>query len=132
MALNIEKLAEYADIYLQRKYHQEKDRELTEKLNAMEQGLIDHMANAGVDKVSLTGGRTIVINEQIWPKYGDKSIAIKALKEAGIVDMVEEGFNHNRLAAYIRELIRQDQELPDAFKGKIKPHTVQKLVARKL
>jgi hypothetical protein len=90
------------------------------------------MLDEGIEKLSLTGGRTISIKPEIWPQYGHKSIAIEALKAAGITDMVEEGFNHQRLAGFIRELVRQGKELPKEFKGKIKISRVQKLVAKKL
>ena len=132
MALNIKKLEEYADIYLERKYHRDKDNELTEKITTMETQLIEHMADEGVDKVHLSNGRTIKIDPQIWPKYGHKSIAIKAIKAAKIPGLIEEGFNHQRLAGYIRELIRQGKDLPKEFAGMITADEVQKLKAKKL
>jgi hypothetical protein len=132
MALNTKKLEEYADIYLQRKYHRDKDNELTEKLVEMEQSLLDHMADEGANKISLVGGKTLSVQEQIWPEYGTKDVAIAAIRAAKIPGMLEEGFNHQRLAGFLRELIRRGKELPKEFKGKIKAKPVQKLIAKKL
>jgi len=132
MALNTEKLKEYADLYLERKKHQDIIKDLTAEIVEMEKMLLEHMANEGMDKVSLTGGKTIMVSEQIWPKYGHKSIAIEAIKAANINGMIEEGFNHQRLASYIREKIRAGEDLPKEFSGKITAEPVQKLVAKKL
>lgn len=132
MALNTEKLEEFANLYLERKKHQDKVNELTEKIGEMEQALLEHMANEGTFKWHGTNGKTVTVSEQIWPKYGHKSIAIEAIKAANIKGLIEEGFNHNRLASFIREKIRAGEDLPKEFAGKITADPVQKLVARKL
>lgn len=132
MALNMDKLREYAELYLERKKYKDKYNELTEKITEMEQSLLDHMADEGTDKVHLSEGRTISVQEKIWPEYGHKEIAIEAIRASGIPGMLGEDFNHQRLAGFIRERIRAGKELPEAFKGKIKASPVQKLVAKKL
>ncbi len=132
MALNTKALEEFADLYLEKLKTQKKLKELNEQITQKQQALIDHMASEGVNKLSLTEGRTIGVYEEIWPQYGEKQNAIKALKAAGIDDLVEENFNHNRLASFIRERLKQGKELPREFSGLIKAETVYKLKARKL
>jgi hypothetical protein len=132
MALNTEKLIEYADLYLKRKYHKDQYNDLTEKLKEMEPGLLDHMADEGAEKMSLVGGKTVSVQETIWPEYGHKEIAIEAIREANLPGMLQEGFNHQKLAGFIRERIRDNKDLPIEFAGKIKASYKQKLVAKKL
>jgi hypothetical protein len=128
----MQKIEEFTELYLQRKALKEQVSKLDDKIAIRMHGLIEHMVDEGVEKVSMTGGRTLDIRSEIWPKYGNKENAIKALKAAGIKDMIQEGFNHQRLAAFIRERIRADDKLPQEFEGLIRAETVQKLVARKL
>jgi hypothetical protein len=128
----MEKLKEYANLYLERKQYQDKVKDLTDKITAMELYLLEHMANEGAEKVSMPDGITVSMREQIWPKYGHKSIAIEAIKAARIPGLIEEGFNHNRLASYIREKLKSGEDLPKEFAGKITADPVQKLVAKKL
>lgn len=132
MALNIKALEHYAKLYLGKQFHDKESKRLGSEMEKIRQDLLDHLNDEGVDMVSLKGGRTVSVHPEIWPKYGHKERAIKALKLAGITDMVEEGFNHNRLAAFIRERLRSGKKLPKEFEGLIEADTVYKLKARKL
>ena len=131
MPLDTDRLKKFARLYLARKKLDAKSSQIGKELEKMMPALIDHMIDEETDKVSFKGGITLRIQPQIWAKYDDRKEAIEALKEAGLTDMVEEGFNAQTLASYLRELNAAGEDLPEAFKGKIEANTVQKLIAKK-
>lgn len=108
-----------------------KQKELQDWINKEQESLIDHLVDEGIDKVSLAGGTTVYIKTLIWAKYENKQAAIKAIKESDIKDLIEEGFNAQRLSAYLRELDAEGKPLPDSFKGVISPNPTHSLIARK-
>jgi hypothetical protein len=130
MSLKTDKLEQYADLYLKRKYHKEQASKIGKQIEELESGLLEHLTEEGVQKVSLKNGKTIFVASQIWPKYGHKSNAIKAIKDAGIEGMIEEGFNHHKLASYIREKIKMEEDLPEEFRGLIEAETKFSLRAK--
>lgn len=131
MPLDTNELKKFARLYLARKKLKEKYNELTKTLESMTPGLLDHLIDEEVDTVSLKGGAVVSIQTQIWPKYRDRGEVAKALKAAGMSDMVEENFNNQTLASYLRELIASGNELPEPLRGVLEPNPVSKLVARK-
>lgn len=131
--LNTDKLKEYGKLKLAIKKLESKASQLKEKAVVMEQGLVDHLIDEGLDKVSITDGSGMIlyIQPQIWAKVEDKQKAIQALRDAGLGELVEEGFNSQRLSAYLRELVRDNIPLPKQFEGVISPNPVQKLMVKR-
>jgi len=137
--LNTKLIAKFARLYLARKKLKEKATQINKELENMQGPLLDHIIDEGLNKVSFPGGITVSIDKKIWPKYlakdefgqTDKHAIATALKEAGLNEYVEEGYNTNSIAAYLRELDRDKTNLPEALKGIIEPNSVNKLVAKK-
>ena len=136
MALDIKELGRYARLYLARKKLKEKYDALTKKLVPMEKALINHMLDQDepVERISLKGGITIDIGTMIWAKVltDDKQKLAEALTEAGLEHMLSSGVNAQSLSAYLRELDRENQPLPDILKDLIEPNPVDSLKVRKL
>jgi hypothetical protein len=89
--------------------------------------LLDHrtieaLGKLGLKNAPLDGGPTVYSERKLWAKLdvdedadenerkARKAAAIAALKEAGLGEYVEEGFNSNSLSAVIRE---RETELED-------------------
>jgi len=130
--LNTDLLKKYARKYLARKKLREKDSQLTDELMAMQKTLLDHMEVEEISKFSFKGGVTVFTKTLIWAKYDDRNKAIKALKKAGLGEMVAEGFNAQTLASYLREQDKAEQELPESFEGVIESNPVQTLIVKKM
>jgi len=118
-----------------------KAKEIGKKLTKWQEPLMNEMLNDEIDKISLKGGDTIRIDEKIWAKilvldeFGntDKEKIVAALREANLDYLVtKETFNHNSLAAYLRELDQSEKSLPESLKDVIKPNPVFKLITKRL
>ena len=135
MSLNTDALKEYGKTKVAIKKLEDKAKELKEKALMMEDGLIEHMLSEGIDKISIRDpkypGLTLFIRNEIWEGHTTKEEAIQALKDAGLGSMVEEGFNSQRLSAYLRELDRDNEPLPKEFEGRIRANPTQKLIAKR-
>ena len=135
MSLNTDALKEYGKTKVAIKKLEDKAKELKEKASMMEEGLIEHMLSEGIDKISIRDrkypGLTLFIRTDIWEGHTTKDEAIQALKDAGLGDMVQEGFNSQRLSAYIRELDRDNKPLPAEFEGIIFSNPTQRLIAKR-
>lgn len=131
--LNTDKLKAYGKLKLAIKKLEDKAGQLKEKASVMESSLVDHLIDEGFDKVSIRdgSGMIIYIHTQLWAKCPDKLKAIQALRDAGLGYMVEEGFNSNRLSAYLRELAQENKDLPKEFEGVISSSPVQKLMVKR-
>jgi hypothetical protein len=130
--LNTQMLKKYARKYLARKKIREKDTQLTEELEKMQKVLLDHMGVEEIQKFSFKGGITVSIKKLIWGKYNDRALVIKALKKAGLGDMVSEGFNAQTIASYLREMDKAERDLPKEFKGVLEANRVQTLTVKKM
>ena len=139
--LDTEEVKRYARYYLAMQKCDAKAKEMRKKLDEWQSSIIDQMDTAEVDKVSLKGGITLSIQNQLWEKVialgpdgnADKKKVVMALREAGLHELVtEEGFHHMALAGYLRELDRSEKPLPESFKDVIIKNPVDKLIVRKL
>jgi hypothetical protein len=74
--------------------------------------ILDLMGQDGVTSVKV-GGRTVHMRRTIWPKIEtDRDDVMRALEMAGWGDIVKPNYNANTLAAMIRELDRDDEDMP--------------------
>ena len=134
--LNLGQLKKYAALALARKKLKEKDDQIAKRMQSMAPGLIDHLTDHQMMKLPLKGGRTIYIDTKIWSKYlpgKDSSDLVIAAKEDGVYDSLggKESINAQTLAVYLRELDKNDQDLPKNLARVIKPNPVSNLVVKK-
>jgi hypothetical protein len=130
--LNTNMLKKYARKYLARKKIREKDTQLTEELEKMQKILLDHMDVEDTQRFSFKGGITVFRRRQIWGKYNDRKLVIKALKKAGLGDMVSEGFHAQTIASYLREMDKAERNLPEELKGVLEINRDETLIAKKM
>ena len=69
------------------------------------------------------GRVTVYLERKIWAKCveGNWPRAVEALKDAGLGDYVETKYNTSTFSAYLRELDRAGQLLPEPLIGAIEP-----------
>lgn len=79
-----------------------------------EEALKRRFEEIGVAHVKTTDGRTVYLAREMYAgaKLGDRSAVTKALHAIGLSDLVSEGFNTLSLSAYIRELDRNEEDIP--------------------
>lgn len=115
--MNTEELLRYAELDEKKKLVEVELDKIKASMNEVEHMLIDDLIMSGINSLKLSTGRTIYIHNQIWAKISDRKEAINALKEAGMTEYIEENFNTNSISAYVRETIKNGDELPDSFEG---------------
>ena len=130
--MDLPRFKKFAKMYLALQKMKSKEKQIQEFLDKEQTALIDQLVDDGITKFSLAGGVTLFVKTMIWAKYEDRQAAIKAIKDSDISDLLEESFHAGRLASYLRELDREDKDLPESFKGIISPNPTQSLIARKL
>lgn len=103
-------------------------RTVKESLAPRHEQMLDTFAQRGETSARhAASGQLVYVSRQLWARAagGDKPAACSALKEAGLGDFVEEGFNVHSLSAYFRELrerdgaIDVDSLLPAQLRGAI-------------
>lgn len=95
-------------------------RELKEELERLEaekaeieQSLLKHFEESGIQKVSMNG-MTVYLHRQIWAsaKEGNKEALCNALKKSPLKDLVYITYNSNKLSAIVREYESEGKSLP--------------------
>ncbi len=99
----------------------DRKRELEQELDTiksetsvLEPRLLEHFAEQGLSSVKLDTGHTVYLRGQWWAraKDGELGRACRALRTAGLGDMVHETVNVNTLSAWVREIKKEDPSAP--------------------
>ena len=80
--------------------------------------ILDQMATTGIDNMKV-GGRTVFPTTKTFAQIKSKADGIQALKDAGLFEYVTEGFNSNSVSAFVRERIKNGEDLPEEFGDRI-------------
>ena len=130
MDKKVEQINEYIRLNALKKEQDAQLKETKSAIAGLQEELLDHFVDNGFQKMTMKNG-TVYIHVQKWAGVdrGDDGKdpdavawprAIAALQSAGLDDFVQERFNTQSLSAFVRELDKNDEELPDEFKGAIK------------
>lgn len=120
---------QYADKIKTIKDKEAEVKDLKKEAAVMEATLIERFASDTIDKLSIKGGVTLRLDCKIWPKVSSPELAVDALRKAGLDMLVaHETYQTQALAGYLRECAKNDEPLPDAFKGIIEPNPVYKII----
>ena len=117
MALNLDLLRRYAALNRQLNALNQTAKKCKTKMTALEETIIQHMADEQVEKVNLAPGENIKITSLTFASYPDPQSAMTALRKAGFDDLIHENFDRGRLNALIREFESKGEPLPEAFDG---------------
>ena len=132
--MDTKRLRRFAGRYLARQKLRAKDAELTKWLQEEQKFLIDHLIDEGVGTFSLRDGITIFTSTLIWARMKKpKAQVISALKDcAETRDLVDESFNSARLSSFLRELDKDNKEIPEQLKDVIESDPVSNLIAKRI
>lgn len=119
MALNTEGLREWAKLANKKIQLKADLAKIIERMTEIGPALIDNLASEGIPRLTIEG-RTVFPKEIIYAKITNKEDAIRVLRDAGLNDFISEGYNTNSISAYVREIDRNEEELPEAFGDTIK------------
>ena len=116
VGVDMEMLIEFAELDVKiRELNQQIKAIKSEKLK-MEDTLLEQMTDSGVGKISLEGLGTLYIRSQIWPKFKEgktRMDVMQAMIADGISDdFIKEDYNTQSFAAYIREVEKSGDSLP--------------------
>lgn len=123
MPLDLDKVKRYRDLREAQKRSKAESEGLREEADRLEQELLEDFVEEGVQNVRVDGS-TVFLHRQIWAgkEEGVETPAVvSALKTAGLGHLVGENYNGQTLAAYLRDLDRNEEPMPAELVGVIKP-----------
>jgi hypothetical protein len=87
-----------------------------QRMNGLDAALMEQFSATGTQSMRVDG-RTLYLRRDIRcsAKKGMKAQAVAMLKNHGLGDYVEEGFNANSISAWMREEDRAGRPLPEGF-----------------
>ncbi len=89
-----------------------------DRADAMEQELLEQFSSNSIDRMTVDG-HTVYLHRQTWAHAAEGADIVAALKDAGLAHMVAERVNSSTLSAYVRELQREGEDLPEALADKV-------------
>lgn len=114
MPLNTEGLKKFTELDAKKAELEIELARIKKEMEAIAPAIMESMASEGVANIKIND-RTVFTKLTIFAQISSKADAIKALKEAGMEDFITEGYNTNSISAFVRELTKNDEELPEAF-----------------
>lgn len=135
--MDSERLRKWVKLDKLKKRLEAKLEETKEIMSKLQDPLINAMIEAGIASIKIDQ-RNVGITSRIWAKIlieietdEDREKVIQAIKNAGLKNLVKEGYNYLSLSSYISELIKSGEPLPKEFDGIIGSRKEHKLKARK-
>lgn len=115
-----EKIERFIELETERRELEARLKELKEEITPLHEQVLTYFEQTGTSKIKRSG-LTLYVHRQLWarPIDGDYERGCAALKAAGLEDMVKLSFNIHTLSAYIRELERMGEPIPESFEGAI-------------
>lgn len=106
--------------------------EVQRRIAELEERIVAEWVEAGVSRARVDG-YTVYLSREIWaaPEGGDHEGLAKALAALGLTEFAAVRVNHARLSAWVRELYREGQELPEAVAPLIRVSETYKIRVRK-
>lgn len=127
--LNTERLNELIELKRARAVLQKELKDNQEKIDALEQWAIDHLAENDCDGIKLNGSQLYIMDKVYYKRLGSPHDVKEALKAAGLEDFLSIGTQ--ALTAFITERINNDEPLPPEFEGIIGYSEESKIGIRK-
>ncbi len=121
--MDFNRLRRFSKLKKKKEELKKKLKEVESGMKELEEQLLEDFTRAGVDKMSLDG-KTFYLTSRIFvsPKKKDTEDTTMAyervcegLRDMGLDWMVTERFNVNTISAYVRELKRNEESLPEGF-----------------
>lgn len=119
MSLDIEKLKQFVRLSEQKSELEGALEVVKKNLAELEPEILEGFEELGAQNMNIDG-RTVYIHSQIWAGSvdGNTQALVDSLKANGHGDLVKEQYNSNTLSAWVRELLKNGEEIP----APIQPH----------
>ena len=107
--MDFTKLRRFAELTERKKAIEAEGKAIKAEMDALEPVIIEEMADTGLQNANING-RTYYINRRLFagPAEGrTKYDVAEALKSAGLNEYVNETYNSNSLAAYVRQCVHE-------------------------
>lgn len=119
--MDMDRVREYIRLRREQKQREAAAAAVKEEADLLEQTLLEDFATDSVQNMSIDG-TTVYLSRQLWARVQDgvdKQQVIDGLRETGLGHFVTESFNTLTLSSWVRDLEREDEELPDELKDLI-------------
>ena len=117
--MDLERIRDFITLDQEKKVLEAQLQILKQQIADLQPGLKDDFAREGVNSINLDGV-TVYLHRALWarPAQGQTTQQLAdALKSCGLQDFVHETCNLNTLSAYLRELERNGQPMPEDLVG---------------
>lgn len=129
--MNAELLRNYTTLDRRRRELKAELAEVEDQVRQLQETLLNEFEQAGMSSIR-QDGTTVYVHRQLWcnPKDGDYLRACRALRDAGLGDMVTERFNLNSVSAWVREQEKEGAEIPEVLQDALNINEVFSLRTR--
>ena len=119
--MDMERIRRYAEGITRKRSLEGELNALKEELEPLEAAILEDFAADGIDSIRLSVNQLVYLQRQLWAHAVDGNYprAVRALRRAGLKDLVDQRFNVNTLSAWCRERDAAGQALPKTFTGAI-------------
>ena len=131
-------IREYIELQRRKKILDNDLSKVKSEMGAMHDAVLDELIEADTQRITIDGA-TVHIRKETWAKVvtneGESldeayERATRALRECGLDQYVNTRFNTHSLSAYVREVIREGDEIPLEFEGAIQVTDAMKVGVR--
>ena len=117
------KVARFAELSQRNKALKAEIEANSAEMENIEPFILDYFIEAGMQRVTMRG-QTVYLHRQLWAKAKDNNMerACAVLESLGLGQYVKTRFDHMQVSAYVREMTRDEQELPEGFSEAFEIH----------
>ena len=119
MSLNIEILSEVSELHAEKRAIKARESQINARLAKINDQAVNTMIDSEIKNLNVKG-RIIFVNKDIYAKVPDtssKEQVCNLLRDFGYGDLIKNTYNANSLSALLREIIKENGELPKEFDG---------------
>lgn len=118
-AMEMEVVREYTKLNRRKRELEAELDAVKEQKAKVEERLLEEFSLDNVDRITLDG-HTVYLHRQVWAALEEgatKEDVIEGFRAAGLEHFVSETYSHQTVSAWLRELEREGEELPEELDG---------------
>ncbi len=122
--MDMDRIREYIRLRRTQREREAESAAVKEEADAIEQVLLEEFAVDGVQNMNVDG-TTVYLQRMLWAQVDnayDSGQVIERLRDAGLDHFVREGYSTQTLSSWLRDLEREEEPLPQALDGVIRPY----------
>lgn len=130
---NINTIERYAKLENQRSELKDELTAVEAKLDELRQGVLDYMQSHSLDKIT-SAGRTLYLRRELWagrPENVTPEDLSRALSDLGLDDFHADAPKMQALSAWLRELDKSGEKMPEGLTPYLVANEVYKIGSRR-